>query len=108
MFFMKVVREDNIETFPFENSFQIVKTNNQLIWSIDLKPFVPSLVDERGGTIAVWIKSASHSAIINFIPPDWNLTVDGITFTGENRLNYKIAGKFIELEYLDYKFSCQF
>ena len=97
-----------IDTKSFTRDFVIVmdQKGDKLRWEIDGEP-----ASKQGGSILVWVKIAMRPAEIHFIPPGWELIIDGKTiidknYQGRDRFDREVNGKIIEIQHNEYKFVC--
>ena len=101
---VKIYHSDlQIATCSFKYSFTIVKIlSGELYWNAD---------EDKGksGEINIWVQHASTKPGILFVPPDWQLIINGVEF--ESRLYdgvENLAGKVVELRHQDYRFIFDF
>lgn len=98
-----------IDSKTFRNQFMIVTEENDygLRWEADEETGT-----RRGGGILVWIRTF-HPPEIHFIPPGWELIVDGVMVVGKEskasaRFEIEVHGKIAEIRRDDLRFICKF
>lgn len=87
-----------LEDKEFRSSFYILKDlTNHICWTAD--------GEEGGNEILIWIQSSYR---ILHVRPDWQLTIDGVTFPQKFYMGVELKGKHVHLQYDEYEFVCQF
>lgn len=98
-----------IDSKNFRSQFMIVAEENEygFRWEAD-----EETGSKRGGGILVWIR-AFRPPNIHFIPPGWELAVDGVTVVEKDskdltRVDIEVCGEVAEIRHGDFRFVCQF
>jgi hypothetical protein len=99
-----------IDTRGFQRDFMIVaeQNGNKLRWEAD-----EETASKKGGAIMVWIRAALHPPEIHFVPPGWELFIDGVVVVEKDskasaRFDIEVHGKVAEIRHDDFRFVCQF
>ena len=90
----------------FQNKFFITKevAEDRLFWEADEEQDS----SKKGGVFQIWILGASSTPMIAFIPPGWQLTIDGVMLNQGIYEHISVRGRAVELRYGDYRFVCSF
>jgi hypothetical protein len=98
-----------IDSKNFRSHFMIVTEENEygFRWEAD-----EETASRRGGGILVWIR-ALRPPNIHFIPPGWELVVDGVMIVEKDskdskRDDIQVQGEVAEMRHDDFRFVCHF
>jgi hypothetical protein len=92
-----------ITTELIQHEFYIVEdSSKQLFW------YEKKTNTTRSGEFKFWLQTVDYEPSIPFIPPEWQLIIDGIWM--EKKFYHELEdlkGKVLELMYEDYRFVFQ-
>ena len=104
--------QTQIDSRKFSKEFMIVEADHsEIIWSSDGEPAPRK---DRIESILIWVKAGKRPPEIDFVPPEWELIVDGQTMLGKNIVTYSsrthipVKGSIAELRYDDLRFVFRF
>jgi hypothetical protein len=97
-----------IDSREFQGNFLIIRyDSHKFAWGVDGESILKPVL--KRGHIMIWFIAAGQPPRINFIPPKWQLSVDGaIIFEGnevdKDRFDIPINGRVVELIHEDLSF----
>ncbi len=59
-----------------------------------------------GGIIKFWLLKEVNEYLIRFVPPEWAMTIDSISYKQAVYQDVVLDGRIIELAYQDYRLIC--